>query len=75
MKLPSIFNNKYFFYFLFALEILQLIKYFTEQKYKCIFIVLCITYSLTCMFKNKSLAILIAMFATSFFSPCNPLQD
>jgi hypothetical protein len=73
MNLPSIFNNKYFFYFLFALEILQLIKYISEQKYKCIFIVLCTTYSLTCMFKNKSLAILIAMFVTSFFSHCSPL--
>ena len=74
MKLPSIFNNKYFFYFLFALEILQLIKYISEQKYKCIFIVLSITYSLTCTFKNKSLAILIAMLTSSMFSHCNPLQ-
>ena len=73
MKLPSIFNNKYFFYFLFALEMLQLIKYFTEQKYKCMFVVLSITYSFTCLFKNKSLAILIAMFTSSLFSHCNPL--
>ena len=75
MKLPSIFTNKYFFYVLFTLEILQLTKYFMEQKYKCIFIVLSITYSLTCTFKNKSLAILIAMFTSSLFSHCNPLQD
>ena len=73
MKLPSIFNNKYFFYVLFTLEILQLMKYFIEQKYKCMFIVLSITYSITCTFKNKSLGILIAMFTSSLFSHCNPL--
>ena len=71
MKLPSIFNNKHFFYFLLTLEIIQLIKYFVEQKYKCIFIVLCIAYSVTCTLKNKSLGILVAMFTSSLFTHCN----
>lgn len=75
MKLPSFFNNKYFFYFLITLEIIQLFKYFIDQKYKCMFIVLSISYSMTCKFKNKSLAILTAMFVSSLFSHCNPLDE
>ena len=75
MKLPSFFNNKYFYYFLLALEIMQLLTYFVEKKYKCMFIVLCITYTMVCKFNNKSLAILTAMFVSSLFSQCNPLDE
>ena len=75
MKVPALLKNKYVFYALLTLEIITILSYVYAGEYKCLFFLVLTSYSVYCKFKNKSLAILTAMFVSNVFLTCGKIVE
>tara|TARA_B100001540_G_scaffold292072_1_gene290117 strand:- start:262 stop:702 length:441 start_codon:yes stop_codon:yes gene_type:complete len=75
MNIPSLLKNKYIFYGLLTLEILSIISYIYAREYKCLVLLILTSYSAYCKFNNKSLAILISLFASNVLFSCKKITE
>ena len=75
MKVPALLKNKYVFYALLTLEMITILSYVYAGEYTCLFFLVLTSYSVYCKFKNKSLAILVAMFVSNVFLTCGKIVE
>lgn len=75
MKVPAVLKNKYLFYALAVLATLNVIGYASVKAYECLALFLLAGYGMHCYCKNKSLAILAALFVANFVFGCGRVKE
>ena len=75
MKVPAVLKNKYLFYALAVLAALNVIGYASVKAYECLALFLLAGYGMHCYCKNKSLAILAALFVANFVFGCGRVKE
>ena len=75
MKVPSFFNNKIVQYVFLALAVMNILGYLSTGAYECL-LVFAVGYALTDNYcKNRSCAILGALFAANFVWGCGRVKE
>jgi hypothetical protein len=75
MKVPGILKNKYVCYALMALAALNVIGYLTVKAWECLALFVLAGYSAHCYCKDKSCAILAALFVANFVFGCGRVKE
>ena len=75
MKVPSLLKNKYVFYGLAVLAVLNVVGYVSVRAYECLALFVLTAYSAHCYCKNESLAILAALFVANFIFGCGRVKE
>ena len=75
MKVPGFLKNKYVCYALMALAALNVIGYLTVKAWECLALFLLTAYSAHCYCKDKSCAILAALFVANFVFGCGRVKE
>ena len=75
MKVPAVLKNKYLFYALAVLAALNVVGYASVKAYECLALFLLAGYGMHCYCKNKSLAILAALFVANFVFGCGRVKE
>ena len=75
MKVPAVLKNKYLFYALAVLAALNVIGYASVKAYECLALFVLAGYGMHCYCKNKSLAILAALFVANFVFGCGRVKE
>ena len=75
MKVPSLLKNKYVFYGLAVLAVLNVVGYVSVRAYECLALFVLTAYSAHCYCKNVSLAILAALFVANFVFGCGRVKE
>ena len=75
MKVPGILKNKYVCYALMALAALNVIGYLTVKAWECLALFVLAGYSAYCYCKDKSCAILAALFVANFVFGCGRVKE
>ena len=74
MKVPGILKNKYVFYALAALAVLNVVGYVSVQAWECLALFSLTAYSAHCYCNNKACAILAALFVANFVFGCGRVK-
>ena len=75
MKVPGILKNKYVFYALAVLAVLNVVGYVSVQAYECLALFALTAYSANCYCNNQSVAILAALFVANFVFGCGRVKE
>ena len=75
MKVPGILKNKYVFYALAALAVLNIVGYVSVQAWECLALFALTGYSAHCYCNNKACAILAALFVANFVFGCGRVKE
>ena len=75
MKVPSLLKNKYVFYGLAVLAVLNVVGYVSVRAYECLALFVLTAYSAHCYCKNESLAVLAALFVANFVFGCGRVKE
>ena len=75
MKVPGILKNKYVCYALMALAALNVVGYLTVKAWECLALFVLAGYSAHCYCKDKSVAILAALFVANFVFGCGRVKE
>ena len=76
MKVPAVLKNKYLFYALAVLAALNVVGYASVKAYECLALFLLAGYADgNCYCKNKSFAILAALFVANFVFGCGRVKE
>jgi hypothetical protein len=75
MKVPSLLKNKYVFYGLAVLAVLNVVGYVSVRAYECLALFVLTAYSAHCYCKNESLAVLAALFVANFIFGCGRVKE
>ena len=75
MKVPGILKNKYVFYALAALAVLNVVGYVSVQAWECLALFSLTAYSAHCYCNNKACAILAALFVANFVFGCGRVKE
>ena len=75
MKVPGILKNKYVCYALMALAALNVVGYLTVKAWECLALFVLAGYSAYCYCKDKSCAILAALFVANFVFGCGRVKE
>lgn len=75
MKVPSLLKNKYVFYGLAVLAVLNIVGYVSVRAYECLALFVLTAYSAHCYCKNESLAVLAALFVANFVFGCGRVKE
>ena len=75
MKVPSLLKNKYVFYGLAVLAVLNVVGYVSVRAYECLALFVLTAYSTHCYCKNESLAVLAALFVSNFVFGCGRVKE
>ena len=75
MKVPSLLKNKYVFYGLAVLAVMNVIGYVSVRAYECLALFVLTAYSAHCYCKNESLAVLAALFVANFVFGCGRVKE
>jgi len=75
MKLPGFFNNKYLYYALAVLAVLNVVGYVSVKAWECLAIFALTVYGAHHYSKNKSAAILAALFVSNFVFGCGRVKE
>ena len=75
MKVPGILKNKYVFYALAALAVLNVVGYLSVKAWECLALFCLTAYSAHCYCKDKSCAILAALFVANFVFGCGRVKE
>lgn len=75
MKVPALLKNKYVFYALAALAVLNIAGYAMVQAWECLALFGLSAYSAHCYSGNKCMAILAALFVANFVFGCGRVKE
>jgi len=75
MKVPGLLKNKYVFYGLAFLSIVNIVGYVSVKAYECLALFVLAVYSMHCYCKNESLAILAGLFVANFVFGCGRVKE
>lgn len=75
MKVPALLKNKYVFYGLAAVAVLNVAGYAMVRSYECLALFGLSAYGAHCYCKNKSLSILAALFVANFVFGCGRVKE
>lgn len=75
MKVPGILKNKYVFYALAALAVLNVVGYVSVQAWECLALFSLTAYSAHCYCNNKACSILAALFVANFVFGCGRVKE
>ena len=75
MKVPSLLKNKYVFYGLAVLAVLNIVGYVSVRAYECLALFVLTAYGAHCYCKNESLAVLAALFVANFVFGCGRVKE
>lgn len=75
MKLPGVLSNKYVFYALATLAVLNVVGYVSVKAWECLVLFVLTAYSTQCYTKNKCASILAALFVANFVFGCGRLRE
>lgn len=75
MKVPALLKNKYVFYGLAALAVLNVVGYASVKAWECLALFVLTAYSAHCYCKNESCAILAALFVANFVFGCGRVKE
>ena len=75
MKVPALLKNKYVFYGLAVLAVLNVVGYVSVRAYECLALFVLTAYSAHCYCKNESCAILAALFVANFVFGCGRVKE
>ena len=75
MKVPGLLKNKYVFYGLAVLAVLNIVGYVSVRAYECLALFVLTAYSAHCYCKNESLAVLAALFVANFVFGCGRVKE
>ena len=75
MKLPGFLSNKYVFYALATLAVLNVVGYVSVKAWECLVLFVLTAYSTQCYSKNKCASILAALFVANFVFGCGRLRE
>lgn len=75
MKVPGILKNKYVFYALASLAVLNVVGYVSVQAWECLALFALTGYGAHCYCNNKSCAILAALFVANFVFGCGRVKE
>ena len=75
MKVPGILKNKYVFYALAVLAVLNVVGYVSVGAYECLALFALTAYSAHCYCDNQSVAILAALFVANFVFGCGRVKE
>jgi hypothetical protein len=75
MKVPALLKNKYVFYGLAALAVLNVVGYASVRAWECLALFVLTAYSAHCYCKNESCAILVALFVANFVFGCGRVKE
>jgi len=75
MKLPGFLSNRYVFYALATLAVLNIVGYVSVKAWECLVLFVLTAYSTQCYNKNKSVSILAALFVANFVFGCGRLKE
>jgi len=75
MKVPALLKNKYVFYGLAALAVLNVAGYAMVRSYECLALFGLSAYGAHCYTGNKSLSLLAALFVANFVFGCGRVKE
>ena len=75
MKVPGLLKNKYVFYGLAVLAVLNIVGYVSVRAYECLALFVLTAYSAHSYCKNESLAVLAALFVANFVFGCGRVKE
>ena len=75
MKVPSLLKNKYVFYGLAVLAVMNVVGYVSVRAYECLALFVWTAYSAHCYCKNESCSILAALFVANFVFGCGRVKE
>ena len=75
MKVPALLKNKYVFYGLAALAVLNVVGYASVRAWECLALFVLTAYSAHCYCSNESLSILAALFVANFVFGCGRVKE
>ena len=68
-------KNKYVFYVVCLLAILNVLGYFSMRSWECIVMFAAVAYSANCYSKNATIALLAGLFVSNFVFGCNQVKE
>lgn len=74
-NLLSLTKNKYVFYVVSLLAILNVLGYFSMRSWHCIVMFAAVAYSTKCYAKNNVIALLAGLFVANFVFGCNRVKE
>ena len=73
--LMNLTKNKYVFYVVSLLAILNVLGYFSMRSWNCIVMFAAVAYSAKCYAKNNVIAVLAGLFVANFVFGCNQVKE
>jgi len=74
-SLMKLTKNKYVFYVVSLLAILNVLGYFSMRSWNCIVMFAAVAYSTKCYAKNNVIAVLAGLFVANFVFGCNQVKE
>lgn len=74
-SLMKLTKNKYVFYVVSLLAILNVLGYFSMRSWNCIVMFAAVAYSTKCYAKNNVIAVLAGLFVANFVFGCNRVKE
>ena len=74
-SLVSLTKNKYVFYIVCLLAILNVLGYFSMRSWHCIVMFAAVAYATKCYAKNNVIALLAGLFVANFVFGCNQVKE
>ena len=74
-SLVSLTKNKYVFYVVCLLAILNVLGYFSMRSWHCIVMFAAVAYATKCYAKNNVIALLAGLFVANFVFGCNQVKE
>jgi hypothetical protein len=74
-SLVSLTKNKYVFYVVSLLAILNVLGYFSMRSWNCIVMFAAVAYATKCYAKNNVIALLAGLFVANFVFGCNQVKE
>ena len=73
--LMNLTKNKYVFYVVSLLAILNVLGYFSMRSWSCVVMFAAVAYSAKCYAKNNVIALLAGLFVANFVFGCNQVKE
>lgn len=74
-SLINLTKNKYVFYVVSLLAILNVLGYFSMRSWECIVMFAAVAYSANCYAKNATISLLAGLFVSNFVFGCNQVKE
>lgn len=74
-NLINLTKNKYVFYVVSLLAILNVIGYFSMRSWECVVMFAAVYYSANCYAKNATIALFAGLFVSNFVFGCNQVKE